>query len=85
MTLEPKSLALASASTAVVLWIVCSVLVVLLPGMMMSMTGDMMHADMSQMSWTLNFVGFFVGLILWAVLAAATGWLIAIFYNRFSS
>ena len=60
MTLEPISLALASASTAVVLWIVCSVLVVLLPGMMMSMTGDMMHANMSQMSWTMSLFGFFV-------------------------
>lgn len=84
MTLDPKSLALASGATATILWIFCSALVFILPGMMMGMTGDMMHADMSQMSWTLNIFGFLIGLILWAVLAMATGWLIATFYNRFS-
>ena len=83
--LDPKALALASAATSTVLWIVCSILVALLPGMMMNMTGDMVHTNMGQMSWSLNFVGFSVGLLVWAALFGVTGWLIAVFYNRFLS
>ena len=83
MKLDPKALALASATTSAVLWIVCSILVALLPGMMMNMTGDMVHTNMGQMSWSLNFVGFSVGLLVWAALFGVTGWLIAVFYNRF--
>lgn len=83
MKLDPKALALASAATSTVLWIACSILVAFLPGMMMNMTGDMVHANMDQMSWSLNFVGFSVGLLIWATLFGLTGWLIAVFYNRF--
>lgn len=85
MKLQPGALALSSAVTFAVIWIVCSLLVTLLPGMMMGMTGDMIHADMDQMSWSMNFGGFVVGLVIWSLLAGVTGWLIAIFYNRFSS
>ena len=62
----------------------CSLLVALLPGMMMNMTGDMVHADMSHMNWSMNLVGFLVGLVIWTLLAGITGWLVAIFYNRFA-
>lgn len=83
MKLQPNALALSSAVTFAVIWVLCSLLVALLPGMMMDMTGDMIHADMNQMSWSMNFGGFVVGLVIWSLLASATGWLIAIFYNRF--
>jgi hypothetical protein len=85
MKLEPGALAIASGATALILWAVCSLLVIALPGMMMNMTGDMMHADMGGMSWSMGVSGFIIGLVLWTLLAALTGWLIATIYNRYSS
>ncbi|TNE40714.1 MAG: hypothetical protein EP347_03125 [Alphaproteobacteria bacterium] len=84
MKLDPNALALSSGVTALVLWFICSVFVFLAPGPMMNMTGSMMHADVSHMSWQLNASGFFIGLILWTALSALTGWLVATFYNRFA-
>ena len=83
MKLEPKALALSSAATFAILWVICSLLVVLLPGTMMNMSGHMMHAEMSQMSWSMNFTGFVAGLVIWSLLAGVTGWLVAVLYNQF--
>ena len=85
MNLNAKSLAMSFASVAAVLWVACSVLVALLPGPMMSMTAHMFHSDMSGLSWTLTWTGFFIGLVAWTLWAAVAGWLIAWTYNRFTS
>ena len=82
MKLDSNKLAFAFGGTAIVLWIICSALVALLAGPMMSMTGHMLHANMEGLSWTLTLVGFFVGLISWTVWAALAGWLVAWLYNR---
>lgn len=84
MKLNVSALANAAATTAAILWIMCSLLVVMLPGMMMSMTGHMVHLDMQAHSWVMTGLGFVFGLIIWIALAWVTGWLVATCYNRFS-
>ncbi|NOX70727.1 MAG: hypothetical protein GXP15_16185 [Gammaproteobacteria bacterium] len=81
MKLDEKRLAFSLAGTTVVLWFVCSALVVLMPGMMGTLTGHMLHGNMEGFNWTMTWSGFFVGLVLWVVWAAAAGWLIARCYN----
>ncbi len=81
MKLNSFALALSSALTFAVLWVACSLIVVALPGMMMDMSGHMIHANFSMMNWTMTFTGFFIGLIAWSLLAGLTGWLVAVFYN----
>ncbi|WP_286829201.1 MULTISPECIES: DUF5676 family membrane protein [Kordiimonas] len=83
MKLNVTALANAAAATAAILWIVCSLFVVLLPGMMMSMTGHMVHLEMQAYSWVVTLYGFAFGLVIWVVLAWTTGWLFGTFYNRF--
>jgi len=85
LELNRKALANAAAVTAAVLWVICSMLVAGLPQLMMSMTGHMVHLDTQSFSWVMSIPGFLVGLVIWMVAAWATGWLIAVFYNRFSS
>ncbi|MAM70255.1 MAG: hypothetical protein CMP91_03815 [Gammaproteobacteria bacterium] len=82
MKLNASALALSFAIVTAILWLVCSLIVVLLPQMAMNMSGNMMHADFSGMQWTMNFIGFLFGLIVWVVIAGVTGWLIATVYNR---
>jgi len=84
MKLNTNSLAMAAAVTTALLWIICSLIVVLIPDMSMNISGYMMHSDFTDMQWSMNFKGFIVGLIIWSVAAGATGWLLAMFYNKFS-
>lgn len=82
MKLSAKALGLSGAIVASLFWIICSLLVVLSPGSMMKMTGQMVHLDVTDMSWSLDWPGFFMGLITWSLLSGLCGWLIAFFYNR---
>ena len=82
MKLDANKLALSFGSAAIFLWVICSALVALLAGPMMSMTGHMLHADMGGLNWTLTIAGFLVGLVSWTVWAALAGWLIGWFYNH---
>ena len=83
MKIDASRLALALGGTTAVLWILCSILVVLFPGSMMSMTGSMLHADTQSFGWSLTLAGFLMGLVCWTVWAMAVGWLIGEIYNRF--
>ncbi len=82
MKIDANKIAVATGMAFAVIWAICSVFVVALPGRMMSMSGDMVHADFeTAMSWSLHWPGFFIGLIAWILVAAFTAWLIATFYN----
>jgi len=83
MELNIKAFANAAAVAAAILWVACSALVSALPGMMSNMTGHMLHLDMEPHGWVLTFTGFAFGLVIWTVAAWLTGWLLALFYNRF--
>ncbi len=82
MKLDPMMLGIASAIATAVLWMICSLLVILLPGFMTSMSAGMMHGDTASMSFTMGWQGFFWGLVAWVVWAGVAGWLIAMIYNQ---
>lgn len=84
MKLDGNALGLAAVVTVAILWVLCSLVVVLLPGASMAMSGYMMHADFSGMQWDMHFAGFVAGLVTWAVFAYFFGWLLAVIYNRFA-
>lgn len=85
MKLDPKGLALAVAIVTAVLWILCSVFVSIAPGPAMGITGHMVHADLSEFTWSLSWGGVLVGLVSWTLAAAVPAWLIAWTYNRLVS
>lgn len=84
MKFDAKKFGLACAISATILWVICSVLVMIIPTMMLSMSGDMVHMPLNDMGWHLTFSGAAKGLLAWFVLAGVTGWLLAATYNRLS-
>ena len=63
MNLDSKRLALAAAILTAVIWIVSSTLVALAPRPAMEMTEHMVRANLSNVSWSLTWGAFFVGLV----------------------
>lgn len=82
MKLDAMKFGIASALTAAVLWIACTLLVWALPLAMTAMGGHMMHMNPTAMGWVLSAYGVIVGGVAWIVVAGITGWLLATFYNR---
>jgi len=82
MKLDAAKFGLAWAITFGVFWIICSVLVWLMPGPMMNVSGHMVHGDLSAMHWHLALAGVLLGLVAWTLVAGFTGWLVAVVYNR---
>ncbi len=82
MKLHAYKFGLACSISAIVLWVICSVLVAAMPTMMMSMSGDMLHMQLQDMGWHLTVTGIFWGLLGWALVAGVLGWLLAAIYNR---
>ena len=80
--INSKKITIASVFSAGLLWVLCSLLVVLFPNSMMQITAHMLHADLPHISWTLTWSGFLIGLIGWVVLAGAMGSLVSVIYNR---
>ncbi len=81
MKINSLNLALASAITTAIVWLICSLLVWMMPGSMMNTTGNMVHMDMSKFGWMLSPLGFFWGLIVWSLFAGIFAWLLATVYN----
>lgn len=84
MKLNANAFGLAAAVTVALLWVVCSLVVVLMPGMSMTMGGYMMHTDFTGMQWDMHLTGFIGGLVTWVVVAYVFAGLMALVYNRFS-
>ena len=82
MTLNAFKFGIASAITAAVLWLVCTALVMAMPAMMLSMSGDMVHMQLNGMGWHLTFIGAAKGFFSWFVMAGVAGWMLAAIYNR---
>ncbi len=81
MKLDANRLALAVAMVTTVLWVLCVAFVALAPGPTMEMTGQMVHADLSELSWSLTWGGVVMGFVWWIGFSALTAWLIARTYN----
>ncbi|WP_461480687.1 DUF5676 family membrane protein [Porticoccus sp.] len=81
MTLQPFKFGLAAGLTSGLLWILCSLLVYLLPAFMMAISGHMIHMEIATLGWHLTLAGVFWGLVGWFVSALLFGWLLAAIYN----
>ncbi|MAM70674.1 MAG: hypothetical protein CMP91_05970 [Gammaproteobacteria bacterium] len=82
MKLNANALGLAFAFTTAALWTICSLIVLALPQMSMTMSGYMMHTEFTNLQWSMHFIGFVLGLFIWSVIAGVIGWMIAVVYNR---
>ena len=84
MKLNATKFGLACAISTALLWVICSIFVMLMPVGMMEMSGDMLHMDLSRMNmnWDMGLHGLFTGLIAWVIGAGFSGWLIAAIYNK---
>lgn len=80
--LKPAKLGLAATIVVAVSWIICSALVVMAPGPMMLMSGQMMHADLQGIAWTMQWSGFLIGMAAWSVIAGLVVLVAAMIYNR---
>ncbi len=85
MTLNANKLALATVIVFAVLWIICSALVALMPNVMLTLTGYMVHAEFETFRWSLTGAGVIGGLVLWSLIPGITVWLVAAAYNRLAS
>ena len=82
MKCNTKSLFFATIISVSIAWIVCAAFVALVPGVMMTLMGHMVHANLDAMSWSMTAAGFFVGLFAWSLMAGVIAWLIGHIYNR---
>jgi len=82
MKLDAFKFGVATAITFGLFWIVCSALVLIVPSLMMDMSGHMVHGDLSGMSWHMTLSGVVIGLVIWSVFAGLIAGFIAHFYNK---
>lgn len=82
MKINALKFGLAGGICASVFWLICSFLVMALPSMMLSISGDMMHMQLADMGWHLTLIGAVKGLVAWFAVAGVTGWFLATTYNR---
>lgn len=85
MTLNANKLLLATVIVFAVLWIVCSALVALMPNLMLTLTGYMVHAEFETFRWSLTATGIVGGLVLWSLVPGITVWLVVVVYNRLTA
>jgi uncharacterized protein DUF5676 len=80
--LNSTKLFVAAAIAAAIAWVICAAFVMFLPSPMLTLSGQMVHADFEGMAWSITATGLFVGLVAWSVLTGAFAWLIATIYNK---
>jgi hypothetical protein len=85
MKFNSVKFALAATLTTAVIWVICSLLVFLLPQATIMASSDMIHMDIQDMMWSLTLSGFIKGLILWSLSVGLSAWIFAVIYNRFQS
>ena len=82
MKLDTTKLGLSTGVAFGVVWVICSLLIVIAPNGVMQLTGYMLHSDLGNLGWTMSWAGFFAGLVAWSVLAGVLAWAAAAIYNR---
>ena len=81
MKINSLKFGLASAITAAVVWIICSLLVWMMPGAAMNMTTNLFHMEMGKSGFVLSPIGVIWGLIGWSLFAGIFAWILATIYN----
>lgn len=82
MKLHAMKFGLACAGSFSITWIVCSLLVMMMPKAMLLMSGHMVHGDFTNMQWNMGFSGLVIGLICWAGVAGLMGFVVVTIYNK---
>ena len=82
MKLNANKFALAAAISFAALWVLCTLLVALLPSQAIYVSGAMLHGDMMTWQWDMHWSGLLVGLVAWSITAGVTAWLTVTIYNR---
>ena len=82
MKLNSIKFGIACAVSASILWLICTLLVMVMPGVMMTMSGDMVHMQLSDMEWQISLSGVILGMVGWFMIAGAMGGASAVIYNR---
>lgn len=83
MKLDANRLFVAVALAVALAWLVCTALVGVAPGGMMTLSGNMMHTNLQGMGmgWSMNPGGIIAGLFVWSLSAGALAWVTATIYN----
>ena len=81
MKINPLNFAPAGAITAAVVWIICSLLVWMMPGAMMNLTTNLFHMEMGKSGFVLSPLGVLWGLVGWSLFAGIFAWILATIYN----
>ncbi len=81
MKINSLNFGFASAITAAVFWLVCSLLIWAMPGTMMDTTGSLIHMDMSKFGWMMSPSGVIMGMIVWSLFAGIFAGILAAIYN----
>ena len=82
MKLSANKFALAAAISFAALWVLCTLVVALLPSQAMHVSGAMLHSNMMTWQWDMRWSGLLVGLVAWSITAGVTAWLTVTIYNR---
>jgi hypothetical protein len=84
MKLKEMALANALAAAMAVSWVICTLFVVLFPGLSLSLTRDMIHGLNVEAlgSWQITLGNFISGGVMLSVFAWIFGWVLAYTYNR---
>ena len=83
--LKPNVVALSLGVTAVILYVLCLVLVAILPlGMIAPFMNNLVHSVdfRGMMTNNITFAGSIIGIIAWFLIAAVTGYIFASVYNK---
>ncbi|MCW8884299.1 MAG: DUF5676 family membrane protein [Motiliproteus sp.] len=81
MTLNANKFALAAAISFALLWVLCSLIVALIPNQTMYVSGTMLHSNVAW-QWDMHWLGLLIGLVAWSLTAGISAWLIATIYNH---
>ena len=81
MKIDSVKFAQAAALSTAIIWIVCSVIVYILPTMMLSISGNMIHMNLDRIGWHLSLSSIVMGLFGWVFISSIIAWLLAKIYN----
>lgn len=83
-TLDARAFGLAAATIAALLTTICAAALVVAPEATTAVASTLIHLDLSGMSRTLTWSGYFSGLIGWTTGAGLVFWAAGALYNRFA-
>jgi hypothetical protein len=84
MKIDTGLFVISAVATTAVLWVICSLIVLLYPEQSTYFAETMMHLAPGQIKLQMNWAGFLSGLCSWGILAAFGAWLLTFMYSILS-